>query len=145
MLATILYSPLFREYASGLNSKISPSIILTFPFSENLVFNWSMSRPSFSTAITSFAAEASFLVRLPVPGPTSKIISSFLISAATIILFRTPWFTKKFWPRDFFGIIFLGFLVVYFFFIIIVNAAGGIFYGVLWHLPDKARWQIPLS
>jgi len=56
---------------------------------------------SISTAITFFEYFASSSVNVPIPGPISTIISSFVISAAFIVLQRTWLSIKKFCPKFF--------------------------------------------
>ena len=79
--------------------------LLFFISSINFFCRNSIKRSSFSIAITLFDFSKSFLVRLPFPGPISKIISFFSILAAEIILSRILDDFKKFWPNDFLAFI----------------------------------------
>src|SRR3989344_3950083 len=89
----------------GLNFRISPRIISNLGLFLNLSFKNSANSSSFSTAITFLAFSSSFSVKIPLPGPTSKTISSGPTSPAETISSAIFSDFKKFCPNDFLGLL----------------------------------------
>src|SRR3989338_3963632 len=88
----------------GLNFRISPRIISNLGLFLNLSFKNSANCSSFSTAITFLAFSSSFSVKIPLPGPTSKTMSSEPTSPAETISSAIFSDFKKFCPNDFLGL-----------------------------------------
>ncbi len=76
----------------------------------NFSLRMGIKRSSSSIVVTFFADLASSSVRTPCPGPTSMMLSFVERSAVFIILARTDLSCKKFWPNDFFALIFWDFI-----------------------------------
>src|SRR3989338_11218781 len=87
-----------------LNFRISPRIISNLGLFLNLSFKNFTNCSSFSTAITFLAFSSSFSVKIPLPGPTSKTISSETTSPAETISSAIFSDFKKFCPNDFLGL-----------------------------------------
>src|SRR3989338_8987717 len=89
----------------GLNFRISPRIISNLGLFLNFSFKNSANCSSFSTAITFLAFSRSFSVKIPLPGPTSKTMSSEPTSPAETISSAIFSDFKKFCPNDFLGLL----------------------------------------
>lgn len=95
MLAMILYGSVGRGVVSA-----SDSTIVTFfafsGFSERLSRSTGRMEVSFSIVMTCFACFASSVVRMPVPGPISRMVSVGAILPASTIVASVFSFTRKF-------------------------------------------------